>query len=1090
MGDYRDDHPDGSPLGAHESGPTGEASLQSERWLGMMRQSTPDVVSIIGGDGTVRYVSPNVERVFGYQPQELVGTLPVHHVHRGDRALVQKSFAEASEKPGISPSVRFRARAADGSWRHVEAILTNLLDDPDIRGFVVSVRDVTGEKRVEEQIRRSRERFKAQYKGFPIPTYSWRKVDEDFVLVDFNDAAHDFTEGGVVGLLGRKATELWPEEPVVVETMIRCFEEKTTQELETPWMLLSTGERKHLVVSCVFVPPDMVMVHTQDVTEQKKAEERLRLQADLLAAVGQAVIATDRQGMIVYWNRAAEELYGWSAEEAMGRSGIEATAPKDLWGRADEIMSELRAMKSWSGEYELRRKDGTLFHAMITITSVLDDQDNLVGITGVTTDITELRRAQERLRETEEKYRTLVEQIPAVTYIDRADGSDEPLYTSPHIEEMLGYTPEEWLEGRLWSERLHPEDRERVLAADEHFESGGSKEFSEEYRLIAKDGSVVWVREEAVLVEDERGNPLFWQGILHDITERKEAEEALKQGEAQLAEAQRMAHVGSWEWDVASNALAWSDELYRIFGRTPEEFENTYESFLRYVHPEDRQFVQETIQKAYETGQPFAFEHRLVRPDGGVRILHARGEVFTNENGERVRMSGISQDVTERKALEEQLQHLAFHDQLTGRPNRHLFMDRLGHALERTRRRRGNKAAVLFMDLDDFKVVNDSLGHGVGNMLLVAVAERLGRCLRPVDTLARFGGDEFVVLLEDVMNPEDALRVAERITEELRRPFTLAERQLFVAASIGIALGDARAKAPEDLLRDADTAMYRAKEERLGYKVFDEAMYERAISRLELESDLRSAMERGELALHYQPMINLQTGGLWGLEALVRWDHPRRGLLDPSEFMPIAEQSGLVISLGQRVLREACRQMKEWQEEYPHAPPLTVSVNLSVRQLGNSDLADAVEGVLRETQLEASWLCLDITESAYVQSLEGNTATTLDRLRAMGVKISIDDFGMGYSSLAYLKRLPADTLKIDKSFVKGLGEDVEDTAIVQMVIELAHTLGMEVIAEGVEDWGQASLLEEMGCDFGQGYHFSKPLPPEEVPMFLAEEGTS
>jgi PAS domain S-box-containing protein len=224
--------------------------------------------------------------------------------------------------------------------------------------------------------------------------------------------------------------------------------------------------------------------------------------------------------------------------------------------------------------------------------------------------------------------------IPAVTYIDRADGSDEPLYTSLHIEGMLGYTPKEWLEGPLWPERLHPEDRERVLAADERFESGGSKEFSEEYRLIAKDGSVVWVREEAVLVEDERGNPLFWQGILHDITERKEAEEALKQDEAQ-----RIAHVGSWEWDVASNVVAWSDELYRIFGRTREEFENTCESFLRYVHPEDRQFVQKTIQKAYETGQPFAFEHRLVRPDGGVRVLQARGEVFTNENGERVRMT-------------------------------------------------------------------------------------------------------------------------------------------------------------------------------------------------------------------------------------------------------------------------------------------------------------------------------------------------------------------------------------------------------------------------------------------------------------------
>ena len=563
-----------------------------------------------------------------------------------------------------------------------------------------------------------------------------------------------------------------------------------------------------------------------------------------------------------------------------------------------------------------------------------------------------------------------------------------------------------------------------------------------------------------------------------------------KHSESQLAEAQRIAHVGSWEWDVASNTVAWSDGLYRIFGRTPQEFENTYESFLRYVHPEDRQFVQKTIQKAYETGHPFAFEHRLVRPDGGVRVLHTRGEVFTDKNGQRVRMTGVSQDVTERKALEEQLQHRALHDQLTGLPNRQLFMDRLGHALERTQRRRGTKAAVLFMDLDDFKVVNDSLGHRVGDVLLVVVAERLGRCLRSEDTLARFGGDEFVILLEDVENPEDALRVAERITEELRRPFTLEGRELFVAASIVIALGDARAKAPEDLLRDADTAMYRAKEEGSGYRVFDAAMYERAMDHLELETDLRSALEREEFVVHYQPIINLQTGGSWGLEALVRWEHPRRGPLNPSQFMPIAEQSGLVIPLGERVLREACRRTKEWQVAYPHAPPLTVSVNLSARQLEKLDLADAVEGVLQETQLEANCLCLDVTEGVYVHALEGNMAATLDRLRAMGVKISIDDFGMGYSSLSYLKRLPADALKIDKSFVKGLGEGVEDTAIVRMVIELAHTLGMEVIAEGVEDRGQAALLEEMGCDFVQGYHFSKPLRPEEVPIFLAEAQTS
>ena len=530
--------------------------------------------------------------------------------------------------------------------------------------------------------------------------------------------------------------------------------------------------------------------------------------------------------------------------------------------------------------------------------------------------------------------------------------------------------------------------------------------------------------------------------------------------------------------------------LCEIIGYPEEEL--VAMTFQEVTHPDDLEIgpahLRRMLSGEIRTAQ---IEKRYVHKEGHVVWVLLTSSLVEDEEGEPLYFVTQVQDVTERKALEEGLQHRAFHDLLTGLPNRHLFMDRLEHALERTQGRRGGKVALLFMDLDDFKVVNDSLGHGVGNMLLVAVGERLGHCLRPEDTLARFGGDEFVVLLEDVGNPEDALRVAERITEELRRPFTLEGRELFVAASIGIVLGGGGAKTSENLLRDADTAMYRAKEEGWDYRVFDPAMYQQAMSRLELENDLRRAMEHGEFVIHYQPIFHLADGGgLWSLEALVRWVHPRQGLLDPSEFMPIAEQSRLVIPLGERVLREACRRAKDWQVAYPHTPPLTVSVNLSARQLEKSDLADAVEHVLRETQLSATCLCLDVTESVYVRGLEGNPATTLDRLRGMGVKISIDDFGMGYSSLSYLKRLPADALKIDKSFVKGLGEDVQDTAIVRMVVELAHTLGMEVIAEGVEGWGQAALLNEMGCDFAQGYHFSKPLRPEEVSMFLAERRSS
>jgi diguanylate cyclase (GGDEF)-like protein len=405
--------------------------------------------------------------------------------------------------------------------------------------------------------------------------------------------------------------------------------------------------------------------------------------------------------------------------------------------------------------------------------------------------------------------------------------------------------------------------------------------------------------------------------------------------------------------------------------------------------------------------------------------------------------------------------------------------------LRRTRRQH-NRVAVLFMDLDSFKVVNDSLGHEVGDLLLTVVAQRLRRCLRPEDTLARFGGDEFTVLIEALDDPAEAVQVAERITDELRRPFIVEGRELHVAASIGISLGDARTHDLDGLLREADTAMYRAKGEGGGSRVFDPTMYERVLGRLEVENDLRRAIEQEEFVVHYQPIVRLDDGEVWRIEALVRWDHPERGLLDPDEFVPVAEESGLVVPMGEQVLEQACRRAVEWQRQFPRSTPLVMCVNLSARQLSRLALVETVERVLGESGMEGSYLSLDVTETAYVSTLEQNTAV-LDRLKAMGVEISIDDFGTIYSSLSYLKRLPANAIKIDKSFVKGLGGEVEDTAIVRMIIGLAHTLGMEVIAEGVESEEQARLLKEMGCDFAQGYYFAQPLPPEEIPALLSSD---
>jgi diguanylate cyclase (GGDEF)-like protein/PAS domain S-box-containing protein len=678
-----------------------------------------------------------------------------------------------------------------------------------------------------------------------------------------------------------------------------------------------------------------------------------RFQARLLDAVGQAVIATDPLGKVVYWNKAAESLYGWSAKEVMGRPIVEITPSEELAEQAEEIMTELSRGRSWTGEFVVRRKDGTTFPALVTDTPVHDEQGNLIAIIGVSTDITEIKQTEE-LRRSEELFRLLAENAQDLIFRYRLKPTPGFEYVSPSATAMIGYTPEEhYADPELGLKIVHPDDRHLIEEVLRHPESPIA------IRWLRKDGTFIWA--------EQHNKPIY------------------------------------------------------------------------------------------------------------------------DETGELVAIEGISRDVTERKAFEERLEHQAFHDPLTGLPNRDLFMDRLGQTLRRTRRRRNRMVALLFMDLDNFKVVNDSLGHELGDELLVAVVERLRGSLRPEDTLARFGGDEFTLLIEDVESPEDVVRVAERIMEDLREPFVIDERELFVGTSIGIAMGEVRTKSSVELLRDADMAMYRAKEGAADYRVFDPGMYEQALERLELENDLRQAVERGEFTIYYQPKFRLgQPDRIESIEALVRWEHPQKGLMLPDDFIPIAEETGLIISIGGLTMREACRQAKEWQERYPSEPPLSVCVNLSAGQVRHPGLLQDVSSTLRESSLEAGSLILEITEGALLKDME-MLETIFRALKALGVRLAIDDFGKEYSSLSCLNRLPVNGFKIDGSFVESLGEDPTNTTIVEAVISLAHSLGLEVTGEGVESAEQLEHLRRMGCDLVQGNHLAGPLLSEEVEPLLANQ---
>ena len=733
------------------------------------------------------------------------------------------------------------------------------------------------------------------------------------------------------------------------------------------------------------------------------------------------------------------------------------------------------------------------------------------------------------------------------------------------------------------------------------------------------------------------------------LSAREQAEDALRKSEASLAEAQRIAHLGHWEFDWVHNRLHWSDEIHQIFGVSEQEFGGTFEDFLARVHPQDIATIVEATEEAGRR-ETVSVEHRIVRPTGEVRVVHQRvhfvfdedqlaSEIYPDEpdakdeteasqaflalllrmassqqRGRPVRVVGTVQDITERqrteqalreaeerfrssfenapigmallsldrrylqvnralcemlgyaekellattspeithpedleisrthvewilnekapkydlekryvsaeghvvwvllnvslvrdaegnpshfiaqyqditerKSLEKQLEHQAFHDPLTDLPNRALFLDRLNQALVRKNGREG-VVQVLFIDLDNFKLINDSLGHSAGDNLLVQAAARLKACVRAQDTVARFGGDEFTFLVENATGTaENAALVAERIIERLKDPFLVKDHEVFLTASIGIASSTGE-EVGENLLRDADTAMYRAKQTgKSGYKVFDPNMTVEALEQLELASQLRRAVEREELVLCYQPKVELASGRVAGMEALLRWDSADGRLILPDVLIPLAEETGLMVSLGKRIAEEAARRARLWQEQYPHDPPLVMNINLSLSQLQHPTRVQELVRALKESGADLSSLELEITENVLMKH-EGDLSDALAALKSLGVRLAIDDFGTGYSSLSHLYRLPVDALKIDRSFVERIGKDPRARLITSATISLAKTLGLEVVAEGIETAEQLKELRELGCTLGQGYYLAEPMTSEEASA-LIEEGS-
>ncbi len=772
-------------------------------------------------------------------------------------------------------------------------------------------------------------------------------------------------------------------------------------------------------------------------------------------------------------------MLGYTVEELTGLSWRDVVAHEDI-PMIEDFWRTRRIDPNWkthSYEVTLLKKDRET-RVIAAISAGPVSFHGKGSSLGTVRDVTAEKHYQQELFEAERKYRSIFENSVAGMYQNTPEGRF--VDANQALADIFGYeSPSDLIENLQDIKELYanPEDRDNFL---DNLNRRGSV-LGLEYQIRRRDGQTIWISQSARVVRNEDGSIRYYEGAIQDITARKEAERESYNSEQRYRALVDQSQVGVFI-NVDGKYTYVNQAYASMLGYSQRELVGKH--YREIIAPEELSAADDRFNRRMR-GELISndYEARLLHKDGQTRIVTSISIRMVNQDGMKLHMATV-RDITEQKRIERQLRHNATHDPLTGLPNRTLFIERLRKAMSYSQRVETPNYAVLFLDLDAFKVVNDSLGHAMGDHLLVEISHRLKKCLRPWDTIARHGGDEFTILIEQLHSKDDATEVADRIHNELRHPFQLGEHEVFTNASIGITLGDPGYNTTEEVLRDADTAMYQSKAtHEAGYVIFDTVMHDIAKTRLKLETELRQALERNEFRIHYQPIVDIKSRRLKSFEALLRWQHPTRGLLTPSEFLGVAEETGLILPIGWWVLRATCKQLANWRSRYPRARKISVNVNIADKQFSHIDLPGKIASAIRDSQIPPELLHLEITESVFMDKPEAG-AEILVRLKALGVGLHMDDFGTGYSSLSYLSHFPLDTLKVDRSFIIDIVENRNHQAIVKTIIHLATELKMDIIAEGIETPEQLKSVRKLGCTTAQGYLFSKAIDPDTAELLF------